>query len=481
MPATPHFYLWINGEACDGEQSLTVTNPYDGTTVATVSLAGRRHVQRTLRACARTAPDMARMSRAERAEILKRIAAGLQEARTELVDAIIMESGKPRRFAMQELERTLSVFAWAAAEARRFDGERIPLDGMTRGRGYEGWTRREPLGPVLGITPFNFPLNLVAHKVAPALAVGNPVVIKPSSDTPISALLLARIASEAGAPDGAFNVLPMRHADIPLLLASPIIRLVSFTGSADVGWRIKKQVERQPVLLELGGNAGVIVDDGADVEAAARACALGGFAQAGQSCISVQRIYVHAHVHDTFLDALIRETGALRTGDPRRDDVMVGPVIHARAAERITTWIDEAVAAGAHVACGGKRLPEAAGNLIGPTVLTHVREDMGVCRREIFGPVVTVSPFRELDDAIARVNQSEFGLQAAIFSRDLAHVQQAVESLDVGGVVVNDAPTFRVDHMPYGGVKGSGLGREGLRPAMLEMSVEKMVVMKRLA
>ena len=481
MPATPHFYLWINGEACDGDDTLTVANPYDGQTVATVSVAGRKQVQRALRACAAAAPVLAGMTRAERADILAAIVAGLDEARTEIVDAIVMESGKPRMFAALEFERTLSVFSWAAGEARRFDGERIPLDGMTRGAGYEGWTRREPLGPVLGITPFNFPLNLVAHKVAPALAVGNPVIIKPSSDTPITALILARIASQAGAPAGALNVLPMRHADIPLLLSSSVIRLVSFTGSPAVGWQLKKQVERQPVLLELGGNSGAIVDESADVDEAARRCAMGGFAQAGQSCIAVQRIYVHESIHDAFLEALTREAGAMKTGDPRREDVAVGPVIHGQAADRIMTWIEEAVAAGARIACGGRRLPEGAGNLIEPTILVDVDEDMGVCRREIFGPVVTVAPFAALDDAIARVNRSDFGLQAAIFSRDLAHVQRAIEALEVGGVVVNDAPTFRVDHMPYGGVKASGLGREGLRSAMLEMSVEKMVVMKRVA
>jgi len=479
MPKAPHFYLWIHGEARDGEDTLEVVNPWDGKTVATVSLAGRRRIQQALRACKRASPVLRQLSRAGRADILERIGSGLADARTEIVDAIVMEGGKPRMFAEQELERTLSVFAWAAGEARRFDGERIPLDGMARGEGYEGWTRREPIGPVLGITPFNFPLNLVAHKVAPALAAGCPIIVKPSSDTPITALILARVISEAGAPPGAVNVLPMRHADIPLLLSSSIIRLVSFTGSPAVGWRIKKQVERQPVMLELGGNAGTIVDADADLDEAARRCALGGFAQAGQSCIAVQRIYAHERIYDAFLDALLRETKHLKTGDPRRDDVTVGPLIHGRAADRVMAWIEEAVTAGARVLTGGRRLGDGAGNLIEPTVLVDVTEDMGVCRKEIFGPVVTVSPFAELDDAIERINASEFGLQAAIFSRRLDHVQQAIETLEVGGVVVNDAPTFRVDHMPYGGIKGSGLGREGLRSAMMEMSVEKMVIVKR--
>ena len=404
---------------------------------------------------------------------------GLQDARSEIVDALIMEGGKPRMFAEQELARTLSVFTWAAEEAKRFCGERIPMDGMERGLGYEGYTRREPIGTILGICPFNFPLNLVSHKVAPALAAGNPVIIKPPTNTPISALILARIASEAGAPPGSLNVLPMRHEDASLLLENEHIKMISFTGSPKVGWALKKKAGKQRVTLELGGNSGTIVDASADLPWAAKRCALGGFAQAGQSCIAVQRIYVHSGAYDTFLDLLISEAGALKIGDPRKDGVTVGPVINSQAADRIMDWIEEAVSAGARVVHGGKRRRLGCGNVIEPTILTDVDEKMRVCCKEVFGPVVAVTPFEELETAIHRINGSGFGLQAAIFSNDLRSVQLAVELLEVGGVVVNDFPTYRVDHMPYGGVKDSGLGREGIRSAMLEMTLEKMVVIRK--
>jgi len=475
----PNFYLWIDGEAHEGTASTEITNPFDGSPIATVSIAGRKQITAALHGCRKAAPVLRRMSRFERASILERVLDGLQDAKAEMVDALIMEGGKPKMFAEQEFERTLAVFSWAAEEAKRFCGERIPMDGMRRGIGYEGYTRREPVGPILGVCPFNFPLNLVSHKVAPALAAGNPIIIKPATNTPISALILARITSEAGAPAGSLNVLPMRHKDVALLLESSDIKLLTFTGSPAVGWALKKKAEKQRIVLELGGNAGAIVDASANLAWAARRCALGGFAQAGQSCIAVQRIYAHASVFDAFLENLIAETRRLKIGDPRKDDVVVGPVIHSQAAERIITWIEEAVSSGAEIVYGGKRRHMGCGNVIEPTILTRVNEDMDICRKEVFGPVVTVAPYEELETAILWCNQSDFGLQAAIFSNDLHHVHQAIEMLDVGGVVVNDFPTYRVDHMPYGGVKASGLGREGIRSAMLEMTREKMVTIRK--
>ncbi len=479
MPKTPNFYLWINGEAREGKDSTEITNPYDGSSVATVSVAGRKQITEAIRGCGKAFLTLKHMSRFERASILEHMVDGLQDATAEMVDALIMEGGKPKMFAEQEFERTLAVFSWAAGESRRFCGECVPMDGMQRGIGYEGYTRREPIGPVLGICPFNFPLNLVSHKVAPALAVGNPILIKPATNTPISALILARIASEAGAPPGSLNVLPVRHADLTLLLSSDEIKMVTFTGSPAVGWALKKKMEKQQVVLELGGNSGTIVDASADLAWAARRCALGGFAQAGQSCIAVQRIYAQTSIFDAFLDSLITETGSLKVGDPRKTDVVVGPVIHSRAADRIMVWIEEAVSSGATIAYGGKRRRMGCGNIIEPTIVTHVKEDMGICCKEIFGPVVTVTPYEELETAIQWCNQSNFGLQAAIFSNDLHHVHQAIDGLHTGGVVVNDFPTYRVDHMPYGGVKDSGLGREGIRSAMLEMTHEKMVVIRK--
>jgi len=479
MPKAPNFYLWINGEACEGTNSTEVINPYDASPVATVSIAGQQQITAALCGCHNVFPLLKRMPRFERASMLECMLDGLQDAGQEMVDALIMEGGKPRVFAKQEFARTLAVFSWAAGEAKRFCGDRIPMDGMQRGIGYEGYTRREPVGPVLGICPFNFPLNLVAHKVAPALAVGNPVIIKPATHTPISALILARIASEAGAPPGSLNVLPMRHADVLALLDSDDIKMVTFTGSPEVGWDLKKRTGKQHIVLELGGNSGTIVDASADLAWAAKRCALGGFAHAGQSCIAVQRIYVHASVFGPFLDLLTCETKSLKIGDPRKADVVVGPVIHSAAADRIMAWLDKAISAGATLVCGGKRRRMGCGNVIEPTILTHVDEDMDVYRKEVFGPVVTVTPYEELETAIQWCNRSDFGLQAAIFSDKLHHVHQAIEALDVGGVVVNDFPACRVDHMPYGGVKASGMGREGIRSAMLEMTHEKMVIIKK--
>jgi len=479
MPKVPHFYLWIHGEARSGAEEFEVHNPYNDSCVATVSMAGHRHVQDAVASAREAAVQLADMSRYTRSVLLQDIAAGLDDARGEIIDALVVEGGKPRMFAEQEFERSLAVFSWAAEEARRFSGEIIPMDGMQRGEGYEGYTRREPIGPILGICPFNFPLNLVAHKIAPALAVGNPIIIKPVSDTPISALLLARIISEAGAPAGSVNVLPMPHAEVDGLLAGEDIRMLSFTGSPDVGWALKKQAVKQRVALELGGNSGTIIDTLADLAFAAARFAIGGFAQAGQSCIAVQRIYVQQSVYEPFLKLLKRETGKLGVGDPRQNGIAVGPLINKAAADRVMDLIKQAEADGAIIAHGGKRKRLGSGNVIEPTILTDVHENMDVCRSEVFGPVVTVTPFEEIETAVGWINRSDYGLQAAIFSFDTRHIQYAVQALKVGGVVVNDFPTYRVDHMPYGGVKSSGIGREGILPAMLEMSEEKMVVIRR--
>ncbi|MDT8375973.1 MAG: aldehyde dehydrogenase family protein [Mariprofundaceae bacterium] len=479
-PEVPHFYLWLNGEARQGMSAvLDVTSPYDGMLVGTVSVAGRRQVREALAGSEKAYKQLKVMSRYQRAELLFKVVERLNDARTELVDALILEGGKPRMFAEQEFERTITTFSWAAEEAKRFCGEQIPLDGMARGEGYEGYTRREPIGTIAAITPFNFPLNLVAHKVAPALATGNPVLLKPASATPISALILARIISEAGFPAGSVNAMPIRHQDIPLLLKSDSIRMLSFTGSPETGWALKQLAKKQRVVLELGGNSGSFVDQNADLDRAARQLALGGFAHAGQSCIAVQRIYVHKKVYEPFLKKLIENTQATKAGNPQDGDTITGPVITPESADRIIAWIGEAVTSGANIACGGERLKPGRGLVIQPTVLTEVKDSMLVCCKEIFGPVVTVAPVEDAQEAIRRINRSEYGLQAAVFSHDLRTIQHAIEALEVGGVVINDFPTYRVDHMPYGGTKNSGLGREGIRSAMLEMTGEKMVITRK--
>ncbi len=477
--AVPHFYLWIHGEGRDGSvQPVDIVNPFDGSHVGTVSIAGRRQIRDAIKSSSSACQALRTMSRYARAELLARMRDGLKDIRAELVDALILEGGKPRQFAEQEFARTIATFSWAAEEARRFSGEVVPMDGMERGAGYEGYTRREPLGVILGITPFNFPLNLVAHKVAPALAAGNAIIIKPATNTPITALLMARVASAAGWPDGSLNVLPMRHRDVPLLLTDEAVRMVSFTGSPDVGWRLKKAVDRQRVALELGGNSGSYVDRDADLDWASERLALGGFAQAGQSCIAVQRIYAHQEIYAHFLEKLVARARATKAGNPRKADVVVGPVITPDAAERIMAIIAAAVADGASIETGGKRLDLGIGSVIEPTVLTGVHESMLVCSQEVFAPVVTVSPVGGIDEAVSRINASPFGLQAAVFSRHLPTVQAAIARIEAGGVVINDFPTFRVDMMPYGGVKDSGLGREGVRSAMLEMSEPKTVAIR---
>ncbi len=473
----PHFYLWLDNRACQGISTpVTVTSPFDGITVGTVDIAGRRQIREAISSSLDAFQTLKRISRHQRSELLQRVIELLYESRTELVDAMILEGGKPRMFAEQEFERTIATFGWAAEEAKRFCGSEVAMDGMIRGKGYEGHTRREPLGIILAITPFNFPLNLVAHKVAPALAVGNSVILKPASNTPIAALILARIISEAGFPAGSVNALPMRHADIPMLLQSDKIKMLSFTGSPDVGWQLKREAHKQRVTLELGGNSGTFVDETADIEKTARLLALGGFAHAGQSCIAVQRIYAHKNIYEALLNQLLSETKKIKAGNPQQADVITGPVISSSAADRIMKWLREATASGAVIEHGGKRLELGTGQIIEPTLLTHVKDSMQVCCRELFGPVITLSPVNDCSEAVYRINQSEFGLQAAIFSHDIRNIQYATEHLEVGGVIINDAPTFRVDHMPYGGVKASGLGREGIRSAMLEMSEEKMVV-----
>jgi len=480
-PEAPHFYLWLHGEAHKGISShLNITNPFDGSLIATAAIAGRRQINEGIHSAKQALPNLASMPRSQRAKGLLNVAALLKEAYTELVDTLIMEAGKPRQLAEQEVKRCIDTFTYAAEEARRFCGKQIPLDGLSRGKGYEGYTRREAIGIIFGITPFNFPLNLMAHKVAPALAVACPIIIKPASNTAVSALILARIISEAGFPDGSVNVLPMRHRDISVLLQDDAIKMISFTGSASVGWALKRQAWKQKTTLELGGNAGVYIDQTADLNMAAKQLALSAFAFAGQSCISAQRIYVHQHVYDDFLILFTEETNQLNSGNPYDENTTVGPVINKESAARILLCIQEAISGGAKVVLGGQCLKLGKGLVISPTILTNVQESMHVCKQEIFAPVVTVSPVNDAKEAITRINTSEFGLQASIFSHDTRIIQQAISEIQCGGIIINDAPSFRSEQMPYGGIKNSGMGREGIHSAMLEMSVEKMIVTRQL-
>jgi glyceraldehyde-3-phosphate dehydrogenase (NADP+) len=367
-------------------------------------------------------------------------------------------------------------FHVAAEEARRLGGEVVPMDLAAHGDGRLAIARRFPIGPIAAISPFNFPLNLSAHKIAPAIAAGNPVVLKPATKTPLSALYLGELAIRAGLPAGAISVMPMERSTGDRLVTDERFKLLTFTGSSAVGWDMKARAGKKKIILELGGNAGVIVDEGANVELAAARVAVGGFALAGQSCIAVQRVYVHDSVFDSFAGDLVRRVEALRVGDPLDPATDVGPMIEEGEAERIERWVAEATSVGGRVLTGGRRL---GGALYAPTVLADVPADAKVCAQEVFAPVITVSRFTEFEDALRAVNDSTYGLQAGVFTADLEHTLRAFDALEVGGVIINDVPTWRIDHMPYGGVKDSGLGREGPRYTVEEMTELKLLVINR--
>jgi glyceraldehyde-3-phosphate dehydrogenase (NADP+) len=383
------------------------------------------------------------------------------------------EAGKPIRAARTEVERSIFTFTIAAEESARIEGEYLSLDWQQYTAGRWGIVRRFPLGPIAGITPFNFPLNLVAHKVAPAIASGCPIILKPAPQTPLSSLLLAEAVEQAGLPDGAFNVLPLSNEDAGLLVTDDRIKLISFTGSARVGWDIKRRAGKKKVVLELGGNAGVIVHGDADIPLAAERCVAGGFGYAGQTCISVQRILVERSAYGKFRDLLLAGVRQLKMGDPMDEATDVGPLIRESDAIRASEWVQQAIQDGATLLCGGKRH----GSMLEPTVLTGTRPDMKVNCEEVFAPVVTAEAYDDFSQALRQINESPYGLQAGLFTRDVNRIFQAYEELEVGGLIAGDVPSFRIDHMPYGGVKDSGLGREGLRYAIEEMTEPKLLVM----
>lgn len=466
--------LFVGGEWIDTGAVRDVVYPWDGSIVGRVRLAPPERIEEAIASAARVAPELARTPAWKRAEWLDAIAAGVRQRRDELVDLIVHEGGKPRRFAEGEVARCIQTFTFGAVEARRMGGEVIGLDAVPAGEGRLGVVRRFPVGPVAAITPFNFPLNLVAHKLAPAIAAGCPIVLKPADETPLSSLVLAEIVADAGVPAGALSVVPCEVADAAPLVEDPRIRLLTFTGSARVGWDLKGRAGRKRVTLELGGNAAVIVCEDADLDLAVERSAYGAFAHAGQVCISVQRVYVHRSVAGDFVERLVARARDTATGDPGDEATIAGPLRADEDADRVMAWIDEARAAGATVRCGGER----DGRLVTPAVITGADPALKVSCEEAFGPLVVVWPFAEMDEAFDRVNDSPYGLQAGIFTRDVANVLAAFERLEVGGVIHDDAPTFRVDHMPYGGVKASGLGREGLRYAIEDMSEPRLLVMR---
>ena len=419
------------------------------------------------------AAAMRRLSGYARSTLLQRAAQALQARQDEFARTMMAEAGKPLTDARREVGRAIQTFSIAAEEAKRIGGEVVPLDWSPGMESYWGVTRRFPIGPILGITPFNFPLNLVVHKVAPALAAGNSILIKPAPQTPLTALLLGDLLLEAGVPPGGLNVLPCDNSVAEQMVVDPRFKLLSFTGSAPVGWMLKAKCGKKKVVLELGGNAAVIIEPDADLDYAAQRCVTGGFTYAGQTCISVQRIFVHESVAGAFTENLVARVQGLATGDPGDERTVVGPLIDAGAAQRVEGWIGEAVAQGARLLSGGPRV----GSIVRPTVLSQVTPTMKVSCQEAFGPLVTITPYREFEAALNAVNESDYGLQAGIFTNNIGRIFQAFDRLEVGGVLANEIPTFRADHMPYGGIKDSGIGREGLRYAIEDMTEPKLLVM----
>ncbi len=465
--------IFLDGKWLSEGEQVDVRSPYDGSVAGTIRRATPEHAERSVRSAERAFHATRKLPPYERQRILHEISEGIRARREDFAHLMALEAGKPIRTARAEVDRAIFTFATAAEEATRILGEWLPLDLQPSAAGRAGIVRRFPLGPILAVTPFNFPLNLVAHKVAPAIAAGCTIVLKPASKTPLCSLLLAEIVEKTGFPSGALNVLPLANKDAEPLVSDDRLKLLSFTGSAPVGWALKAKAGKKKVALELGGNAGVIVHSDADVEDAARRCVLGGFSFAGQSCISVQRIFVQREVESKFTEAFVAGVRKLKVGDPLDESTDVGPMIGEDDARRAESWIEEAAAGGAKVLCGGKRK----GALFEPTVLSHTRPEMKVNCQEVFAPVVAVEPFDEFDDAIRRVNDSQYGLQAGVFTRNLRLLFKAYDELEVGGVIAGDMSSFRIDHMPYGGVKDSGMGREGLRYAIEEMTEPKLLVL----
>lgn len=465
------YQYYLAGEWGTGNP-YTVRCPYDSEPVGAVHRAGPAALERAVVAANAALAETRALPAHRRATILRTIAAGITARSEEFARTIALEAGKPIKQARGEVARGAATFAAAADEASRSSDEALRLDAAPGGENRQGIVRRFPVGPIGAITPFNFPLNLVAHKIAPAIAAGCPIILKPAPQTPITALLLADLIAQTDWPRGALSVLPLDNDHAGPLIEDPRLKMFTFTGSVAAGWALKQRAGQKKVTLELGGNAGCIIHTDADLALAATRCAMGGFTYAGQSCISVQRIFVHDSVYQTFLDAFVPLVQELKTGHPLDEAADLSALIDTRSVERVSAWLDEARRGGAQTLVGG----EIHGSVVTPTVLINAAPDLKVNCAEVFAPVVTVQTYTDYADALRRVNDSEFGLQAGVFTRDIGRAFEAFETLEVGGVIINDVPTWRVDPMPYGGLKNSGQGREGLRYAIEEMTEPRLLV-----
>ena len=467
--------LYLNNKAVQSNTDLAVTDKYTGEVAFRVALADSKTIDAGIAGAVKAAEPMAQMASYERQNVLTHCVSRFKERFDELAYALCVEAGKPIKDSEGEVTRLIDTFRIAAEESVRMTGEVQPLDISPRAKGYQGMWKRVPIGPCSFISPFNFPLNLAAHKIAPAIAVGCPFVMKPASRTPLGAIIMGEILAETDLPMGAFSILPASRDGADLFTEDDRLKLLSFTGSPDVGWALKAKAGKKKVVLELGGNAAVIIDEDADLDDALERVIFGAFYQSGQSCIGVQRIIIHDSIYNKFRDMLVARAGKLVSGNPHDRETFIGPMIDIKEAARLDGWIQEAIAGGAKLLCGGQRV----GAMLEATLLEDVPRTAKANREEAFGPLAILSRFTDFYAALDEVNDSKFGLQAGIFTRDLFKSLDAWDRLDVGGVVINDVPSYRVDNMPYGGVKDSGLGREGIRFAMEDMTEIRNLVIRR--
>lgn len=463
----------VGGEWRSSSEVLEIIFPYDGSVAGAVYLAGPQDLEDAMSSAQKGFEITRKLPSFRRTEILQNLNRLMKEHFDEFVELMIMEGGKNRKTAVGEMTRALQTIWVSSEEAHRLTGEVFSVDWTPAGKNRQGFTRRAPIGTVLGITPFNYPINLACHKIGPAMAAGNAIILKPAEKTPLSSVLLAKLILEAGYPPQAFSMVNCYGPQAEMMVTDPRIAMLSFTGSAPVGWMLKSKAGQKKVVLELGGNAGLIIHNDADLKLAVQQAAEGGFANAGQNCISVQRIILQQDIYEEFTDGFIAAVKALKVGDPRDADTDIGPLISLRDAERAESWVQEAVSKGAAILLGGERK----GTLLPPTVITETTPDMKVSCQEVFAPVVTLIPYKNWDDAVAIINDSEYGLQAGLFTNDMKRIMDAWERIDVGGLQVNSAPTFRVDHMPYGGIKASGAGREGVKYAIEDMTELRLMVL----
>ncbi len=466
------YKIYVGGRFKTTTTELKIYSPYNKELIATTYLAGVEELEEAISKAQSIQAELANMPSHKRYAVLMQIADSLKIERQHLATILAREAGKPLRYALGEIDRAMQTFIVAAEESKRLPKEYLSLDWTPAGEGKQGLVKFFPIGLVAGIAPFNFPLNLAVHKIAPAIAAGNPIILKPARSTPLSTLELAKIIDQTLLPKGAVSILPMDRVSGNQLVTDSRFKLLSFTGSPSVGWRMKEQAQKKKVLLELGGNAGVIVSETAELNNAVNKCLSGAFAYSGQVCIHVQRIFVHEKIFTAFVEKMVEKTKKLIQGAPEEIETEISAMIDQENAERVENWVNEAIENGAKVLCGGKRI----GNFFEPTILTDTKPDMKVCALEIFGPVISIEKFSDFKQAVHFINDSEYGLQAGIFTNQLDEMNFAFKHLEVGGVIINDVPTFRVDHMPYGGVKNSGLGREGVKYAISEMMEPKLLV-----